>query len=70
MFDFFGQALAWIELIGNFILSLVESTFMAMEMLVLCATVPYTVGALLPGLLGAAVLITLSVFTIRFIALK
>ena len=67
MFAFFDTALGWLQVIGEFVVATIESSVKACVIILSTLIIPYTIAGLLPGILGAGCLITLSILIIRFL---
>ena len=67
MFDFFEKILGFIETVFEFFINLVESLFMAIEVLAKAVVFPIELSGLMPSILGSAMLIVVSLAVVKFI---
>lgn len=67
MFDALSKILGFIETLFNFVLNIINSLFMALQMIASVITVPTFVASFLPPVLYSAVLIFTAVFVVKFI---
>ena len=67
MFDFFSKILGFIETVFEFFINLVESLFMALEVLTKAIVFPLELSGLMPSILGSAMLIVVSLAVAKFI---
>ena len=67
MFDFFEKILGFIETVFEFFINLVESLFMALEVLTKAVVFPIELSGLMPSIIGSAMLIVVSLSVVKFI---
>lgn len=70
MFDFFNTLLGWVEMIGRFFVSFVESLARMIQLVVVSLNLPSVLAPVLPGILGTAVIAVSAVLALRFLCLK
>ena len=67
MFDFFNKVIGFIETVFEFFINLVESLFMALQVLVEAIRVPIFLSGFLPAVLGSALIVVVSLAVVKFI---
>lgn len=67
MFDFFEKVLGFIETVFEFFINLVESLFMALEVLAKSIVFPLELAGLMPSIIGSAMTIVVSLAVVKFI---
>lgn len=67
MFDFFEKVLGFIETVFEFFINLVESLFMALEVLSKSIVFPLELAGLMPSVIGSAMVIVVSLAVVKFI---
>lgn len=67
MFDFFEKVLGFIETVFEFFINLVESLFMALEVLAKSIVFPLELSGLMPSIIGSAMVIVVSLAVVKFI---
>ena len=67
MFDFINQVLGVIETVFEFFINLVESLFMALEVLSKSIVFPLELSGYMPSVLGSAMAIVVSLAVVKFI---
>lgn len=67
MFDFFEKVLGFIQTVFDFFINLIKSLLMAFNVLAEAIRVPIYLSGFLPAILGAALLVVVSLAVIKFI---
>lgn len=67
MFDFFSKILGFIETVFEFFINLVESLFMALEVLTKSIVFPLELSGLMPSIIGSAMAIVVALAVAKFI---
>lgn len=67
MFDFFDKVIGFIESLFQFVINIINSLIIAVETLTRAVTLPLELVAYLPGILGSAVTIVISLSIVKFL---
>lgn len=67
MFDFFDKILGFIESAWQFVINIINSLVIALETLTQSVTLPLKLVAYVPGILGSAITIVVSLAIVKFI---
>lgn len=70
MFEFFDQVLGYLQFLFDYFYGVVSAFLNAALVLITAMQIPNTLAGFLPGVLGAAVVITSAILILRFLALK
>lgn len=67
MFDFFNHVIGYIESIWQFFINIINSLIMAVETLAKAVSLPLELIAYVPGILGGAITLVVSLSIVKFI---
>lgn len=67
MFDFFDKIIGFISTAFAFFINVVESLFMALQMVASCITIPPFIAGFMPAVIASAILIFTAIYVIKFI---
>ena len=67
MLDALSKILGFIESVFEFFINLVESTFMALEVLTKAIVFPLELSGMMPAIIGSSMLIVVSLAVVKFI---
>lgn len=70
MFNFADQLLQFVEVIVGGFFNIAESLLRALGLLAIVMQVPAALTGVLPGMLGAAVMLTTAILVVRFFLMK
>lgn len=67
MFDALNQILGFIESVFEFFINLVQSSFMALEVLAKAIVFPIELAGMMPAIIASSMLIVVSLAVVKFI---